>query len=191
MVFYRLAFILLICLVGLTEIVRAEENLSSPKWNRPSSKRNPDPDPIQLFKFRIFPLAVFQSSRDSFSLGASWNPRLESQKGTYFFGNLALAPVLGSDGNLFLSANYEVFFAIAFLPRWEIEMGVGAQTWFLDPVTTSGIFSLNFAHHFNTKLLSIFDRAFVGYSIGPAGSNPNPPQLKSVFVHQVRIGLEI
>ena len=123
-----------------------------------------------LYSFRIFPVYIFQKFGGfTLATGMSWNPteflnqnlRLSAQVGFYIPNVIT--------GGFFVVVDTEAFIGYRFLPRFELEVGGGAQTWvnYGGIVPTASV-SLSFLFQkvlFNTALAN---RIFVGYSVIPA-----------------------
>jgi len=134
-----------------------------------------------LYSFRLFPVYTFQKFGGfTLATGVSWNPteylnsilRLSGQLGVYVPNIIT--------GGFFFVVDTEVMLGWRFLPRFELEIGGGAQTWvnYGGIVPTASV-SVSFLFQkvlFNTALVN---RIFAGYSVIPAEN----------LTHNIRLGL--
>lgn len=134
-----------------------------------------------LYSFRLFPVYIFQKFGGfTLATGLSWNPTEYLNSVLRFSGQLGVYVPNIITGGFFVVVDTELFIGWRFLPRFELEVGGGAQTWvnYGGIVPTASV-SVSFLFQkvlFNTALAN---RIFAGYSIIPAEN----------MTHNIRLGL--
>jgi hypothetical protein len=150
------------------------------------SRYEPAPAPRILtfhpfYSFRVFPVYIFQKFGGfSFATGVSWNPTEFLNKALRFSGQVGFYVPNAITEGFFVVLDTEVFIGYRFLPRFELEVGGGAQTWvnYSGMVPTASV-SLSFMFQKVLFNMALANRIFVGYSIIPAEN----------LTHNIRLGL--
>jgi hypothetical protein len=120
---------------------------------------------LTLIGIHLNGIGVFQSGGNSYSLQASWTPRVGILESLSVRGDFGLTLLKNSFGNRFLAANYELLLCVPLYTNWSAEVGGGWATWFANGGTrpilsANGVLGLNE----EGKEANILDRIFVGYS---------------------------
>jgi hypothetical protein len=121
-------------------------------------------NPFNLNSVRAFQISAFQSNGTSYSLGLDWDPSYSFSK--QYSVHLNLGGTVFS--NALTSGRFVVLEEIALgsiliSDRFSVEAGPGFQQW-LGQNGNHFLLASNGIYHFPNKLLSVIDRAFVGYT---------------------------
>lgn len=118
----------------------------------------------------------------SFTLGASWNPRMALGGSMGLVGNVGITEFNTNLGGYFAAYSYGALFGYDLSEHWALEGGAGGQYWSGDggPVNAATI-DLNVLWEMSSPL-GAFDRIVFGYS------NVMVP---SMATHLIHLGFEL
>jgi len=116
---------------------------------------------VRYLDFRTNGIYVTNSTGNSGSLEVSWNPSYELNSSWSLRGLVGVASLKGEDGTLMMS-EYGVMAAYDFMPKWEIELGGGIQSW--SGEDTSPMIMTNVLKTLEAPLFGYVDRVFAGFS---------------------------
>jgi hypothetical protein len=120
------------------------------------------PENLTYKNFRAHGVLATNSTGNSFSGGASWNPSYAINSKFDVRGFLGIAPLKGED-ETFMMSEFGVMAAYDVLPTWEVEVGAGMQSW--SGQDTSPMIAANVIKTLSEPYMGIVDGLYAGYSM--------------------------